>query len=1160
MKPYLTKKASISYLQIFLLLLASFSIPYLIYSNTQTIQAQPLQGEVCCEETIQGNSCQNTQSTNCNPDLKITPTTCETTDFCEIGCCISPENGLCNKRTSKRDCEIEGGLFESEALCQVNQCELGCCILGSETKWTTEKNCEFEGNSQNNDIPTEWLLDAEHNSEIKCKFSAEKQNQGACTYDSNDEKRCAYETLEECVSRTGSQSNFFQDTLCSNSELGTVCKAKDHQACLENEEDIYWFDSCNNKEDVAEDCNILQGTYCQEDDSGKPSCEDINCNNIGRKHGESWCEYDGRIGDGKDPVGSRHEKHICYMGSERIEPCADYRNEICVQDNSAIDSGTFSQASCRANQWRNCLNINQESGKEKITSACEKNPDCRVKSINMGGSFAFTVCVPGYPPGFDLINNEANNVLNDDGTINEQAYNTISPGAGICSMATKRCTTTWMVGLFCPGCIDNCKCHTDYFTEEMNDFCTSLGDCGGSINYVGEYTDSGYSVKSSGGGSPGKVAGDTSNTFSGTPAKPGNFEFYETLNPELLRKAGGENSSSTLSAFDQELMQVAGAYGSPLLLKMLQEGDENESKWVSGVSAGGMGEVNYARYTGGFSSALSSAISAQITPYDAKEPQDFSMIAAMIAGMIAFIITASIMATMLASMLAFLLFMPCIIVTYNIDFTCSSWEPPNHGGKCSECNKLDSTCSEYKCESLGELCQFINKGTDHELCVDIPENKEYPIIQPLESVITEGYEYKNIDENGCEVVDSLTNDCIDAYKTVRFGIKVAPFARCRLGTEPSQKYDEMADLFGPKGNVLLPVHRMDLFFPSPDAFKNQYNLTEESIERLGKLEYFVKCKTASGKINPETYKIKTCINPGPDLTAPVINPLTTPSNNAPLKYNTTQQTIQIYTNEPSECKWDTREKEFTQMENQFNCQTDLTKYTLFGLPCNTTLTDLQNNTKFYFKCKDQPWWKGTENESKRNIMQEGFEYNFLVSKDPLIIEEFLPREGQVITEGFEPVSTTMKLTTSGGVEKGQAICSYKLNQFSMVDLIETNDTVHTQEFQSLMKGYYKIEFICEDIAGNKANQTTTFKIQIDNTGPKIVRVYYESGLKVITAESAECKYDFKRNFIFDNATSMYTTNELEHFGEWELKNYYIQCQDQYKNKGPKLKVKGYEMF
>ena len=35
------------------------------------------------------------------------------------------------------------------------------------------------------------------------------------------------------------------------------------------------------------------------------------------------------------------------------------------------------------------------------------------------------------------------------------------------------------------------------FTKEMNEFCLSLGDCGAYINYVGEATQTGYTVSAS---------------------------------------------------------------------------------------------------------------------------------------------------------------------------------------------------------------------------------------------------------------------------------------------------------------------------------------------------------------------------------------------------------------------------------------------------------------------------------------------------------------------------------------------------------------------------------------------------------------------------------------------------------------------------------------
>jgi len=1148
-------KAGISYLQIALLLLSMFAICYLIGDSVEMVDAaEPV--EVCCEETNTGNTCQNAVSEECNPDFKVNPSSCEVTEFCESGCCVSPDNGQCSKRTSKRDCEKVGGEFHPAPLCQFKECEKGCCVLGSETEWTTEKNCEFEADSIG--LPLIW--DGNVQSEIQCLFSAERDKEGACTYESGDETKCIYTTSEDCNIRhsINSESNpfFYKNSFCSNPELNTVCKKKDHKGCVDGEEDVYWFDSCGNKEDVAKDCNLYKGTYCRKKGESA-SCESVNCEKIGRKNGESWCSYDGIIDSGgRDPVGSRHVKHICYMGTERLDPCADFRNEICVQEDSSIKGKSFSSASCRVNQWRTCMDINREGSAEKITAKCEKNPDCYLKTINMHESFKFTVCLPNYPPGFEL----TQNILNDDGSLNEEAYYSSSPADGICSTATKRCTSTWLVGLFCPGCIDNCDCHTKRFTTEMNDFCVSLGDCGGYINYVGEYTEPGYSVKSGGGGDPGRLGNPGfSNVYGGKPADPGSFEFYENLNPELLRRTYSEERGSGPSAFERELLGVSGAYGSQLLLKMLAEEEDDEDKWVSGIAGAGLNSVNFARYTGGFSSSVSSAIAEQMETFDAGEQQDFSMIAAMIAGLIAYVITQSIMFTMIASLLAFLFFMPCIVVTHNVDFTCSAWEPPAHGDRCNECNTLDVPCSEYRCESLGELCQFINKGTDNELCISRPENKEYPKIEPLRSVISEGYEYHKVSGDGFEVVNSDDKKCIDAYTTVRFGIKVDPFARCRLGVDPAQKYDEMADLFGPKGNVLLPVHRMDLFFPSPDAFRNQYNLTEEAIEKLGKIDYYVKCKTASGRINPGTYNIKSCVKPGPDLTAPVINPLTFPKNNGYIKYGKNKQKLKIYVNEPSECKWSSEDKNYKDMENEMECETDLVKYTVFGLPCTTTLTKVQEDAGFFIKCKDQPWFAGTVNESKRNTMSESFDYELSLSKEPLVIDEFRPADWTKITEGFEPLSVTLKATTSGGADGGTSVCSYKFaeNGYYM-RFFETNASVHKQEFSSIMSGDYNIEFRCEDVAGNVANASTSFEIDVDSSGPRIVRVYYDAGLKVITHEKAKCKYSFDRKLSFENATAMYGDG-FEHFGDWQLKTYYIQCEDDYGNKGSKMKVKGYKL-
>ena len=92
------------------------------------VSAQVL-GEGCCAVTKTGNTCQTTMLADCNEDFQSAPTNCENTEFCEPGCCISPENGLCNRKTSRVDCEQTGGKFERGELCNVQECRKGCCTV-----------------------------------------------------------------------------------------------------------------------------------------------------------------------------------------------------------------------------------------------------------------------------------------------------------------------------------------------------------------------------------------------------------------------------------------------------------------------------------------------------------------------------------------------------------------------------------------------------------------------------------------------------------------------------------------------------------------------------------------------------------------------------------------------------------------------------------------------------------------------------------------------------------------------------------------------------------------------------------------------------------------------------------------------------------------------
>ncbi|MFA5258523.1 MAG: hypothetical protein WC979_04290 [Candidatus Pacearchaeota archaeon] len=1208
---YFNKKAGVSYLEIVILILSLFAVSYIIYSETKLVETvttttpidaktttipiraatipietittveantisvplkaattpNPDEDLVCCEQTIDGHTCQNVGVSMCNSSLKISPNDCEDNqDFCMIGCCISPTNGLCNVRTSKRDCTLMNGTFKGSPLCNIQDCKKGCCSIGNQAIWTTEKNCKFEGNTNNKDIQTEWTFDEGSDTELKCLFAVEKNKLGACVYTSETEdtllteRKCIYTTLGDCVDRTGSDINFDRNgTFCSNPILNTTCKAKDHQGCLEGKEDVYWFDSCGNSEDVATDCDFAAGSYCGK--SGTDYiCKDINCvvDGVSRRNGESWCEYDGAIGVdesagmkdkyGKDPAGSRHIKHICYMGTERIEPCSDFRNELCVQSDSSTASGTYSTASCRVNNWRSCLSYNSKKGADAMMEKCNKNVDCFIKHVDMNGGFNFKVCLPKYPPGF---------VLSENTNLSESGTEIANAGDAICSIATQRCTETWICGIFGCICVDSCLCHTSYFTEKMNEFCLSLGDCGSYINYVGAYTSGGIGTRSTGDAPP----TSTSNKFSKNagpqanqkPADPGTQEFFETLNPEQLREIdGGEDENLTTNAFEQELLAVSGSMGSDYLIKILANHAENASALVGNINPR---PVSMAGFFNGFASVQSS-ISSQIV-YKERKVGGFEMIAAMIAALIAFVLTASIMITLLAAMLAFMFAMAWIMYVH-IDFTCSMWEPPAGGADCNKCNREDIPCTEYRCNSLGQLCEFINKGTPNELCLSKPANAAVPVISPLLSVITTGYKYENINANGFEL-KTVDGNCIDAYTTVRFGIKVDPFAKCKWGIDPKQTYEEMPEYIGINGNHVLPIHRADLFFPSPEAFKNRYNLTDKQIKEIGDMTFYVKCRTADGKINPDSYSIKTCVNPGPDRTPPVIT--YPPQNKSFVKYNTDEQDFVFYVNEPSECKWSTsNDKDYESMENKINCNQDIHYYTMLGLNCTASLKGLINNTKYYIKCRDT-----SEN---KNAMVDNYVHEVYSSGSPLIITAFKPGVDEDIVAGVEPASFKLRLETSGGSDEGKATCEWMGNNGigDRFESFETMNIEHSYELTRAKSGRYNINFKCEDIGGNIAENSTSFRVTLDKYGPQITRIYYDGGLRITTNKPAECRYNASVVFDFETANSMGVgdPNEdglgLTHSGEWSSKTYYIQCQDKFKNKGTKIVVRPYELF
>jgi len=1134
----INKKASMSYLQIFILFLSSFAFAYLIGGS---VDAQ-IEGYSCCEETNDGLFCEYVPKEQCNSDFRISPNKCDDAVFCgEIGCCISPENSFCNENVFEKTCD---GNWADDKSCNVQECKKGCCILGNQARWINEKQCEFESG----DFSFDFRGDIE--SEVECIFLTEKNDEGACIFDLGNEKKCIFTTRGDCILKC-SEDNFYKDIFCSDSILNTDCGEKNYKGCLENEESVYWFDSCNNRESVAESCSVLDGTICRKEE-GEYGCKDLSCvdeNNNKRKNGESWCEYEGTIGDGKDVVGSRHIKEICFMGEIKKEPCADYRNQICVQSDIKLNDGKlFSEASCRINNWRSCLEYNTGDS-EDMSKKCQENPDCFVNEINIGGGFNF--CSPNYPPGFDL--SKPSSRASAELVCNFASLN--------CNVICEKKFSQFEFKWVC----QNEFCETEEFTRRMNDFCVNLGDCGAYVNYKGGLNDEGYSVINGR-----RLTMSSLSLFkefakyksNQKPVEPGDLSFLGVLGkPDTIEGEIDED----ISDFEKGLFGVTGALGAPALLSLigsieglgfLEPVSGRLSKIYQDVPGLGssisIGFMDAA--AGAFAGAALGKIAIKVWSLDGKQARtiteiagSFSMIFLMGAG---FDFTGSLLITavILTTLVSILRWIGLgEHKTKVVEFKCLPWQPYNGGDDCTKCNE-DDFCTEYKCESLGKTCELIGKGTENQICINNPIDSSTPKIEPLYENISEGYKYLNVKNEGFELAKE-DGKCLDAFDPVEFGIKTDRPAVCKIDVDPLKRYDEMDEFFSNVyGNFPLINHTRILLVPSVESFANQYNLTEEQIKKIGDINFYIKCANLNGDFNEAPYVIKTCVNPTPDLTAPRIL-RTIPGEKAYAKYGSKEKDLKVYVNEPAECKWSFDDKDYESMENSMECHTDLGNYSLYGWMCDTVL-DINTNNKFNIKCEDI--------SDNKNKMTESYEFEVSYSNSDLMISDFRPIVDSEILSGVEPAKVDLKIETSGGAEdQSDTICEWQGNGYS--DLFRlSEDNVYVYEFTSLSEGRYNINFKCEDIAGNIAESSTSFRVKIDNNGPKIIRVYgKDDRLKIITNEPAECRYDFNKDFIFENASIM-SNNGNEHSVDWSFRTFYIQCKDDFDNKGRRIDIKTYK--
>lgn len=1207
--------------EIFLLVLSAVSFSYIVAQTNELIEQLPIEsGEskfivflrekalnylshsLVSAQSIQtclldnsGATCQEYPSETCDSQCTSSCFPGRRTDFssCQLGTCFDTDLGLCSPGTPRATCEAQNGTWSLETPAQCNR---RCCLIGpdgsggaSQAKLATQQECNYLG--QTSGAPVQW--DSQTTGEIQCLAKAKTQKEGACVLELLPELNkynCQFTTEIKCLTNGG---EFYVNQLCTNPQLNTKCEMTSNTKCFDGKDGVYFTDSCGNpaniydstKRNVAAywstvatlgqscslssgsnavanqqrcgNCDYLAGSTCgtpstldKQPISGQYVCKDLSCVDIDgnkRKHGESWCAFDSWTGlDGQngtneeravDVPGSRHYKKLCYEGEIRLEPCAEFRNGLCVEQNVRDD---FTTAQCRTNTGVLCTSYNEN---EEKLAKCEESPDCYLKHVGVD-RFKFDVCVPKYPPGLDL----SDDAKSDD-------------SAAICSVASQTCTYYEKKGVDGRwSCKINCECNSPKLVETMNNLCISLGDCGTNVNLAGQL------------GKGHSVSGDRIPKISEIYLN----ELKKYITPKAGQRVDGLTNEQIENAlgFDplqftpDELAEQIATYGL---------GATGLLAFQSGVAAA---PSKLAILQGWPSAANGALIGAGIgyivgLMFDAEGDELlYYVIGGAVVGGVAGYLGLLSYSTILGPVgwvLAIVVLIVIVIFTVagvgkyrerKVEFKCLPWQPPAGGDNCSKCGELGVECTAYKCASLGKTCELLNPNTVDEACVNIaPNDASAPQIGFNKTYLSSNFSYEELG-NGVKIKSASGDGCLQEYSPVAFDILTNEPAQCKLSATRPTNYDEMEDsFFDSSTNRYVTNHVESTAMATLDTL----GISGADPNRRGEYNLYVLCEDKSGNAVDNAYNLRFCVSPANDIQPPTINKFV-PESPGVVGLNSTTFDMQFYTNEPATCRYSTTDQLYETMEGEANCQNDLAQSTINGWPCIARLNVTSNENNYYFRCADQPWLgvdiqeNSITLEEGRNVNEQSMPENGYVVKKtttPLTISSVTPND-KTILSATSPVIVNVEVVTSGGIDSGKAFCKYSFNGGQYTDFFVSSLSNHKQTFTSLFAGDYDIKLRCNDRAGNIAEGNARFKIEIDNSGPLITRVYNSgSSLTVITNEASICEYSKSScTFEFETGTALSGTNKVHTMSYANGVTYSIKCRDTFGNVGSCMSVSG----
>ena len=230
-------------------ILGVFLVLALIFLTTNFVYAE---SNVCCEKLKTGQWCQSAPVEACDQNFKKSPTSCESTSFCSKGTCYDSQEGICESGVPQIVCNKDGGIWSEKEPSELPQCQLGCCLLGSNgANLATQSRCK--------ELSSLYGVKTNFNpgitNELECIASIGGDEKGACVYETGSERTCRLLTKSECNNLQGNVTTanppeFYQGYLCSDENLGTNCGPTRETTCAIGEDEVRFVDSCGNLANV----------------------------------------------------------------------------------------------------------------------------------------------------------------------------------------------------------------------------------------------------------------------------------------------------------------------------------------------------------------------------------------------------------------------------------------------------------------------------------------------------------------------------------------------------------------------------------------------------------------------------------------------------------------------------------------------------------------------------------------------------------------------------------------------------------------------------------------------------------------------------------------------------------------------------------------------